>query len=73
MIKDSCSFGFQIRIYTFKVSLWNFHCNAISQGQLLEMTINIIQFDNLYFSKGSYSSKEEQEDGETLRIESQLE
>ena len=55
--------------FTVKLS----HCNAISQGQLLEMTINIIQFDNLYFSKGSYSSKEEQEDGETLRIEGQLE
>ena len=33
----------------------------------------MIEFDNLYFSKGFYSSKEEQEDREILRTESQLE
>ena len=37
------------------------------------MTINEIEFDDLYFSKSSYSSKEEQEVVETLRTKSQLE
>ena len=76
MNKDSPSFGFRIRIYTFKVSLWivsKYSCNAILQGPLLEMKINIIEFDNLYFSKGSYSSNKKQGDVEMLRTESQLE
>ena len=37
------------------------------------MTINEIEFDDLSFSKSSYSSKEEQEVVEILRTKSQLE
>ena len=37
------------------------------------MKINIIEFDHLYFSKGSYSSNKKQGDVEMLRTESQLE
>ena len=67
IFKDSRSFAGPIRIYTSEVSLWivfKYSCNAISQGQSLEIVNKVTEFDNLYFSNHSYSSKEEQEDVE---------
>ena len=43
------------------------------QGQSLEIANKVIEFDNSYFSKGSYSSEEEQEDVEMLTAERQSE
>ena len=43
------------------------------QGQSLEIANKVIEFDNSNFSKGSYSSEEEQEDVEMLTTERQSE
>ena len=53
--------------------VFKYSCNAISQGQSLEIANKVIEFDNLCLSNGSYSSEEEQEDVEMLTTECQSE